>query len=756
MLHFLGESCPHGHEAAEWVAHARMEYRRVPAKAKRNAQATNQNSEGQSEAAVPAEAPVKSTISVGTQAEAAERAEVVRRQLREADYAYYALDNPTLSDAQYDDLMRELRAIEEAYPDLITAESPTQHVSGEAATGFKKVRHRTPMLSLANSRTPEELLAWQLRAQRQLPNATFAYVCEPKIDGLSMNLLYEKGKLTSALTRGDGTIGEDVTANVRSIADIPQQLRATDDAPIPDIIEIRGEIYMRREDFERLNERLAEEAERAGTTPRLFANARNSAAGSLRQKDWRITASRKLSFLAYHIGTVAGVPEPRTQWQILGWLRAWGFPVTDLARHLQTMEEVQQFVDDMAAKRFTLPYEIDGAVVKIDERWQQQELGVVARDPRWAIAYKFAPVEGNTKLLDIIVQVGRTGKLTPIAKLEPIQLGGVTVSRAQLFNADEIQRKDLRIGDTVVVQRHGDVIPGIVKALPELRTGAEQPWTFPTECPVCHTPVLRPEGEVDIYCVNADCPAQRVERLIHFAAVMDIRGLGEAITERLVSNGMVRDVADLYQLTPENILELPGFQEKSAANLIQAIETSKAQPFQRVLYAIGIRYVGGKAAETIAEGIRSMDALLNAPEEQIAGLMGIGMKIASSVCGWARVEANRQLVERLRAAGLQLELPADGDGTATTANRPFSGQTFLLTGSLERLTRGQAEEAIASLGGKLAASVSKSLSHLVVGAAPGSKLAKAEKLGVPIHDEQWLVEQLESHSAMPGERRRQS
>ena len=511
MLHFLGESCPDGCHAAKWVADARMECRRVPAD--RKTQATNQTSENAAEAAV-----VDTTGSdAAVQAAPAGRVEEVRRQIREADYAYYALDNPTLSDAQYDDLMRELRAIEAAHPELVTPDSPTQHVSGEAASGFKKVRHRTPMLSLANVRTHEELQAWQQRAQRQLPNATFAYVCEPKIDGLSMNLLYQKGKLISAVTRGDGTIGEDVTPNVRSIGEIPQQLHADRGAPIPETIEIRGEIYMRRKDFERLNERLAEEAEKAGTTPRLFANARNSAAGSLRQKDWRVTASRKLSFLAYHIGLIAGSQEPERQWQILEWLRAWGFPVTDLARHVQTLDEVQQFVDDMANRRFTVPYDIDGAVVKIDERWQQQELGVVARDPRWAIAYKFAPVEGNTRLLDIVVQVGRTGKLTPIAILQPIQLGGVTVSRAQLFNADEIERKDLRIGDTVVVQRHGDVIPGIVKSLPELRTGETQPWTFPTECPVCHTLVLRPEGEVDIYCVNDDCPAQRVERLIHFA-----------------------------------------------------------------------------------------------------------------------------------------------------------------------------------------------------------------------------------------------
>ncbi len=685
---------------------------------------------------------------------AEQRLAEVRERIIAADHAYYALDNPLISDAEYDALMRELRALEAAFPALITPESPTQRVSGETTSGFVKVRHLTGMLSLANVRTPDELRAWQQRAQRLLPNAAFTYVCEPKIDGLSMNLTYEHGRLISGVTRGDGAIGEDVTVNVRTIGDIPHQLKRVDAIPIPDRVEIRGEIYMRRDDFEALNERLATEAEQAGATPRLFANARNGAAGSLRQKDASVTASRPLSFLAYQIGQIENVPEPRSQVEVLEWLRAWGFPVSPRATHVATLEEAQAYCDQTATDRFNVGYDIDGAVIKINERWQQEELGAVNRDPRWAIAYKFAPIEGNTRLLDIVVTVGRTGKMTPNARLEPIPLGGVTVSRAQLFNEDEIRRKNLMIGDMVVVQRHGDVIPGIVKPLVELRDGSEQPWTFPTVCPVCGSPVFRAEGEADNYCTNTECPAQRTERIIHFSAVMDIRGLGDAIAERLVEQNLVKDVADLYSLTEEQVLTLPGFQHKSATNLLKSIAVSRARSFADVLNAIGIRYVGYKAAETLAAGLRSMEALLNASQEDIAALPGIGAKIAESVYNWAQLPANREFAERLKAAGLTLAAP-EGDGAdQDAANLPFASETFLLTGSLEHLTRGQAEQALTALGGKIATGVSKTLNHLIVGESAGSKLAKAEKLGVPIHDEAWLIERLREHDAMPGERHR--
>jgi DNA ligase (NAD+) len=684
--------------------------------------------------------------------ETEQRADALRTRIREADRAYYEQDNPIISDAEYDELMRELRALEEAHPEIVAPDSPTQAVSGAPAAGFAKVRHRTPMLSLANARAPEELLAWRDRAARVLPQAVFRYVCEPKIDGLSMNLTYERGALTLGATRGDGLVGEDVTANVRTIKDIPQHLNAEGGAPIPEVVEVRGEIYMRHSDFEALNQRLAEEAEQAGATPRLFANARNSAAGSLRQKDPQITVSRPLSFLAYHMGALEGADEPATQADLLGYLRAWGFPVSPLATRVETIEEAQAYADQRAAARFDLDYDIDGAVIKIDDRWQQQELGSVGRDPRWAIAYKFAPAEGNTKLLGINVSVGRTGALTPIASLAPLKLGGVTITSAQLFNEDEVRRKDLRIGDTVVVQRHGDVIPGIVKAMVELRDGTEQPWTFPTNCPVCDTPVVRKDDGAVTYCPNPDCPVRHLRGVIHFAAVMDIRGLGDAIAERLVGSALIRDVADLYHLTKEQLLTLPGFQEKSAENLLRSIETSKAQPFERVLCAIGIRFVGEKAAESLAHGFRSADALLNATEDEISALPGVGPKIAHSVYEWLQVDTHRQFIEKLKAAGLRVEVANDGD--AATDGLPFSGQTFLLTGSLSQLTRGQAEQAIKALGGKIAPSVTKSLDHLVVGDAPGSKVAKAEKLGVPTRAEEWLVEQLREHGAMPERRER--
>jgi DNA ligase (NAD+) len=688
----------------------------------------------------------------------ASRVDELREQLRAADQAYYVEDNPLLSDAQYDELMRELRRLEEAHPELISLDSPTQRVSGVASGVFAKFRHPTPMLSLANVRTPEELKAWQQRAQKLLPEAQFDYVCEPKIDGLSMNLIYENGELVFGVTRGDGTIGEDVTPNVRTITDIPHTLRRTDQYPeYPSRVEIRGEIYMQREAFAALNARLEEEAIEAGNTPRLFANARNAGAGSLRQKDPRVTASRPLSFLAYQIGLIDGVAEPESQAEVLGRLQAWGFPVSPLARHVSTLDEAQAYCDEREEHRFDVGYDIDGAVIKINSRWQQEELGVVARDPRWAIAYKFAPVEANTKLLDIVITVGRTGALIPNARLQPVQLGGITVSNATLFNFDEVARKDLRIGDTVVVQRHGDVIPGIVKAIPELRQGTEQPWTPPTECPVCHSPVFRENGGVVAYCTNAQCPAQRLERMRHFVGkgAMDIRGLGSELVAKFIEVGLIHDVADLYHLSVDQLLELPGFQKRSAEKLINAISASRSRPFPSVLYALGIRYIGEKAAEIIASGLVSMDAIVTASPEQISSLPGIGPTIAASLHQWTELQTNRDLVARLAEAGLQLALPEAREVESQAGeNKPFVGQTFLLTGSLAELTRGQAEQAIVTLGGAIASSVTKSLSHLIVGNSPGNKLQKAEKLGVPIHEESWLVEQLKGYDAMPAERKR--
>jgi DNA ligase (NAD+) len=703
----------------------------------------------------PAEAPTAPAIA-GDEAAALMReaqAQELRDRLLAADEAYYVRSEPTLSDADYDALMRQLRELEAAYPELVTPDSPTQRVSGRATSEFNEVRHLVPMLSLANVHTPDELRAWHERAQRQLPSATFAYVCEPKIDGLSMNLLYERGRLVVAATRGDGVVGEDVTPNVRTIRrDIPARLKQRDDLPVPERVEIRGEIYMRTADFEALNERLAAQAHEAGIKPRIFANPRNAASGALRQKDPGITAMRPLSFLVWGVGAISGA-EPQTQWELLSWLRGWGFPVSPLARRVETLEEAQAFSDEMERQRFKVPFDIDGAVIKIDARWQQADLGISGRDPRWAIAYKFQAVQAITKLLDIGVTVGRTGALTPAAHLEPVRIGGVTVANATLHNQDYITSRDLRLGDSVVIERRGDVIPKVVKALTDLRDGSERVWEFPSHCPVCGQPAVREEGEAITFCVNADCPAQQVERIKHFVgrAAMDIRGLGDTLVERFVAAGLIHDIADIYDLTAEQLLAQDGFQQRSATKLIAAIAASKEQPFARALFGLGIRFVGEKAAETIAAGLGSMEAVLDATEEQIAALPGVGPRIAASVHRWAQLETNRHLVSRLRAAGLRLT--QDEAAAATGADLPFAGQSFLLTGSLAMLTRGQAEAAIQQLGGKIAPGVSRALSHLIVGADAGSKLAKAEKAGVPIHDEAWLVEQLTAHGAMPAERR---
>lgn len=685
----------------------------------------------------------------------ADRAEVIRGRIRAAEEAYYELAEPIMADAEFDDLVRELRALEAAHPEIITPDSPTQRVSGRPSELFAEARHAIPMLSLKDVKTPEELRGWYERNERLLPTAHFTYVCEPKIDGLSMNLLYERGRLVLAATRGDGVVGEEVTPNILTVRrDIPRFLRSADNAPIPTRVEVRGEIYMRTADFEALNERLAAEAQAAGVTPRLFANPRNGAAGSLRQKDASISAARPLSFLAWGIGVVEGVREPTTEWEIVGWLRAWGFPVSDLIERAEDLDSALAYANRLEERRFELPFEIDGAVLKINDRWQQDELDVVGRDPRWAAAYKFAPVEATTKLHDIVITVGRTGKLTPNARLEPVRIGGVVVANASLFNEDYVRSRDLRLGDSVVIERRGDVIPRVVKPLPDLRTGAEAVWTFPSVCPVCGQPVTRGEGEADTYCTNVDCPAQRTERLRHFVSrgAMDIQGLGDLIIEKLITTGTITDAADVYDLTIEQVLALDGFQQKSASNLISAIERSKAQPLPRVIFALGIRHVGEKAAEILADGRGSMEAILDAGEDELAALAGIGPRIAASVYQWSRLETNRHVVERLRAAGLQLTVPED-DHAVETADLPFAGQTFLLTGSLATLTRGQAEQAIQRLGGKIAPGVSKALGHLIVGADAGSKLAKAQKAGVPIHDEAWLVEQLRAHEALPDERR---
>jgi DNA ligase (NAD+) len=654
----------------------------------------------------------------------AARVAQLRHSIEEANYQYYVQDNPTLTDAEYDSMMIELQRIEQDHPELQSPDSPTQRVGTGPVQDVAQHRHPVPMLSLANARNEEELLAWHRRAQNILPNAKFEYVCELKIDGLAMALTYEQGKLTIGASRGDGLVGEDWTPNVRTIRTIPQRLRGSS---IPDKVEVRGEIYMSIQSFEKLNEEMSDN--------RLFANPRNSAAGSLRQKDPRITASRHLDFFGYQIGYMQGM-DFHSQWEALQLIREWGFHVNPNIQLAQNLDEVMEFCKRWEKERFNLPYEIDGVVIKINDLVQQQELGSVARDPRWAIAFKYPPIQVATQLLDIRVNIGRTGSVNPWALLEPVNIRGVTVSRATLHNEGDIQRKDLRIGDWVLVERAGEVIPQVVKPIVERRNGQEQVYHLPERCPICDTPIVRTEDEAMAYCPNLQCPARNLEGLFHFVSrgAMDIETIGEKMCAQLVEAGLVKNVADFYSLTRDQLLSLEGIKDKSADNMLNAIEASKHRSLARLIFGLNIRHVGEKTGQILAQHFGSMDALMNASAEEIGSTPGIGPVVGQSVYAWMQDEHNRELIERLREAGINMQEEAQ------TLSGPLAGQTFLLTGRLTSMTRPLAEEAIVRLGGTIASGVSKTLSHLIVGEDAGSKLAKAQKAGVPIHDEQWLLD----------------
>ena len=660
----------------------------------------------------------------------AARVATLRHQIEEAAYQYFVQDNPVLTDAEYDQLMIELQRIEQEHPELQSPDSPTQRVGAGPVQDVPQHHHPVPMLSLANARSAEELLAWHRRAQNILPNAAFEYVCELKIDGLAMALTYEQGRLIVAASRGDGLIGEDWTPNVRTIRTIPQKLRGE---RIPDRVEIRGEIYMSTKNFEKLNEELNQE--------RLFANPRNSAAGSLRQKDPRITASRHLDFFGYQIGYTQGM-DVHSQWETLQLLRDWGFPVNPHIALAKTLDEVMDYCNKWEKGRFNLPYEIDGVVIKINDFVQQQELGTVARDPRWAIAFKYPPTQVATQLLDIRVNIGRTGSVNPWALLESVNIRGVVVSRAALHNEGDIQRKDLRIGDWVLIQRAGEVIPQVVKPVVERRTSNEQVYHLPERCPLCGTPIVRVPDQAMAYCPNEQCPARSLEGLFHFISVMDMETIGEKRCEQLVEAGYIHDVADFYSLTRDQLLALESVKAKSADNMLAAIEASKHRPFWRLIFGLNIRYVGEKTAQIVTEAFPDIDTLLAASEEEIIRAPGIGPIIGRSLYTWLQNDRNRQLIERLRQAGLNMR------EERRTLDGPLAGQTFLLTGRLNSMTRPAAEELIVKLGGTIATGVSKSLSHLIVGEDAGSKLAKAQKAGVPIHDEQWLLDLLKEHGAI--------
>jgi DNA ligase (NAD+) len=670
-----------------------------------------------------------------TTSDPARRAADLREQINEHNYRYYVLDSPTITDSEYDALLDDLRKLETTYPYLCTPDSPTQRVGAPPANHFARVHHANPMYSLGNAREESELHAWHERVLRLLGTETpLAFVVEPKIDGLAVALTYERGRLVIGATRGDGERGEDITANLRTIPAVPLHLRGP--ARNVGTINVRGEVYIRLADFEQLNERLSSAGER------VAANPRNAAAGSLRQKDPAITAERPLRFFAYSIGD----PEPlglRSQWGILAYLREAGFPVNQDARRFETLADVVAYCRAWMSRRDSLPYEADGMVIKVDNLRQQAELGVVGRDPRWAIAYKFPSREATSKLLDISVNVGRTGAVTPNAELEPVELSGVTVRSASLHNADYIEQRDIRIGDHVIVKRAGDVIPYVVGPVVERRGGDEQPYTFPSRCPACNTPLEREAGEAIWRCPNFGiCPAQLVRRIEHFVgrSAMDIVGIGERQAELFVSEGLVRDAADLYAIRKEHLAGREGFGDKRIANVLNAIEHSKQRPLDRLIVGLGIRYVGTVAAQTLARYFGSIDRLATASQEELEAIDSIGPVMAASIRDFFERKETRTLIEKLRAAGLVLE---SGEPPPPQARASaLAGKTFVLTGMMPTLTREEAADRIRAQGGNVTTSVSKKTSFVVVGDNPGSKFDRARELGIPTLDEAGLLDLL--------------
>ncbi|MGQ9572177.1 MAG: NAD-dependent DNA ligase LigA [Dehalococcoidia bacterium] len=667
--------------------------------------------------------------------EARMRVEDLRAQIRYHDYRYYVLDSPEISDAEYDELMRELRELETRFPQLITPDSPTQRVSGQPVEAFGVVEHRVPLLSLANAFSYEELKAWHRRALTLLGVEGFPVVCEPKIDGLAVALVYEDGRFVQGATRGDGYRGENVTENLRTIRSIPMRLLAKD---APSRFEVRGEVYMSKAAFERLNEERTEQGQP------LFANPRNAAAGSVRQLDARITAQRSLDIWVYQLGWADGA-YPLTHWETLHWLQEMGFRVNPNIARYEELEGVERYHRQWEDRRHDLEYEIDGLVVKVDPFEYYERLGVVGREPRWAIAYKFPPIQATTKLLGIEINVGRTGSLNPYAVLEPVQVGGVTVSKATLHNEEDIRRKDVRVGDTVIVQRAGDVIPQVVGPVVSKRSGREKVFVMPERCPACGTPVVRPEGEVMRYCPNPACPAQAFRWLTHFASrgAMDIEGLGESWCHVLLEQGLVKDPSDIYYLTKEQLVGLERMGEKSAENLLKAIEASKERPLGRVIFALGIRHVGNEIATLLASHFGSIDALAQASVEELTAIPTVGPRIAESVHQYFRDANNLQVIEKLRRAGVRM-----AEEAAAPVEGPLAGLTFVITGTLASMPRSKAEELIGELGGSTSDSVTKKTDYLVVGESPGSKLQKAEQYGTKLLNEEEFLELLRRHGAL--------
>ena len=662
------------------------------------------------------------------------RIEALRAEIAHHNERYHTLDDPEISDADYDALVRELRRLEADHPELVDESSPPQLVGGAISATFAPVTHRVPMMSLDNAMDADELRAWADRVIKGLDGDQPTFVCELKFDGLAISLRYEDGDFVQAATRGDGRVGEDVTANVATIGDIPDRLGDGVDA-VPSVFEMRGEVYMTRSSFEQLNERALAAGEKA------FVNPRNSAAGSLRQKDPAITASRNLSFWGYQLGEVIGGPELTSHVAALAYAASLGLPVNDQVRTFTTIEEVVSHCAYWQEHRHDLDYEIDGVVVKVDDAAQRDRLGVTSRAPRWAIAFKFPPEERTTTLLDIMVSVGRTGRATPFAVLDPVFVGGSTVSMATLHNQDQVALKDVRPGDTVVVRKAGDVIPEVVGPVLSLRPDDSTPWVFPTRCPRCGNPLVRPDGESDTRCVAPDCPAQRDQKIAYFATrgAMDIEGLGEQMVAKLTAADLVRDPADLYSLTVDQLVGLDRVGPTSAQNLVDEIEKSKHRPLPKLLTALGIRHLGPAASLALTNEFHTLDAIMSKSVEELAAVEGVGEVIAGTLVSWFGQEANRAYIDRLRAAGVSFGDPEAAEAAArarAAIEQTLAGQAVVVTGTLPSYTREEAELAITSRGGKSPGSVSKKTLALVVGESPGaSKLTKAESLGVPILDE---------------------
>ena len=653
----------------------------------------------------------------------ARRAETLRREIARHRRLYYLDDAPEVSDAEYDALERELLAIEARRPDLVAPDSPTQRVGGEAAETFAPFAHRTPLLSLDNAYGDDELRAWAERLERALGTDPHGFSVEPKVDGLSIAVHYRDGLLDRGVTRGDGVTGEDVTANVRTIRSVP--LRLSD--PIP-YLEVRGEVYMPRSAFQALNRRREEEGQPA------FANPRNAAAGAVRQKDSRITASRKLDCFFYVLAAVEGDEPPESHARALAFIRKLGLKTNPLNVRCDRLDEVVAAIAALRERKRELDYEIDGAVVKLDDLALQRKAGFTSKFPRWAIAYKYPAEQAETRVRAIVIQVGRTGTLTPVAELEPVLLSGSTVSRATLHNEDEVARKDIRAGDTVVIEKAGEIIPQVVRVVVERRPRGAKSFVMPRSCPVCGSDAVREEGEVASRCTNVACPAKRREALLYFASRsgMDIQGLGDALVDQLLAKDLVKDAADLYTLGADTLSELERMGAKSAANLLAQLEASKSRAFHHVLFALGMRHVGERAAKVLARSFGSMTALEAASEEALTSTPEIGPKTAASIRTFFGQDGNRRLVARLAAAGVRMEVPDAERSANASASSPFSGKTVVLTGTLPGRTRDEAKEAVERLGGRVASSVSRKTDFVVAGEEAGSKLDKARTLGVRV------------------------